>query len=129
MDRARLYSRQRPLRGRWNWRGPLSRDTNATGPRNITLFQGLACGETRKTLQTLFRIDNTTASPSFSTSYSTKSQRRNSSQSRISWVWGQRAVPYSSSLATIQYLQGFANDVIDRSLHFLDPRDVVAMNE
>src|ERR1700720_2958213 len=66
------------------------------------------------------------ATGSASTSYSTNSLRFHSSQSRISEVWGQRAVPKSSSLATAQHLQRFAHHVVNRSLHFLDAGNVVA---
>src|SRR6202451_2239823 len=66
---------------------------------------------------------------SASTSYSTKAERFHSSHSRISCVCGHRAVPNSSSLATTQHLQPFANDVIDRSLHFLNTGYVVALHD
>src|SRR5271163_1855989 len=68
------------------------------------------------------------ASGSASTSYSAKSEPFHSSHSRISCVWGQRAAPKSSSLATNENLQGFADDVVDRGLHFLNARDVIARN-
>src|SRR5579863_9158988 len=69
------------------------------------------------------------AAGSASTSYSTKSERFHSNHSRISPVWGQRAVPKSSSLATVQRLQRFANDVIDRRLHLLNAGNVVAVHD
>src|ERR1700733_1959915 len=69
------------------------------------------------------------AAKSGSTSYSTNSLRFHSSQSRISPVWGQRAVPKSSSLATSQHLQRFAHDMVDRSLHLLNAGDVVAVDD
>src|ERR1700733_11894475 len=65
---------------------------------------------------------------SASTSYSSNWRRCHSSHSRISCVCGQRAVPYNSSLATVQHLQQLADDVVDRGLHFLDTRDVVALH-
>src|ERR1700689_2848362 len=83
------------------------------------------------------------AAGSASTSYSTKSLRFHSSQSRISPVWGQRAAPKSSSLATgvdplilrvlvqgalVQHLQRFADHVIDAGLYFLNAWDVIAIH-
>ena len=41
-------------------------------------------------------------------------------------VYGQLAVPKSSSFATAQHLQSLADDVIDRGLHFLNARNVIA---
>src|SRR5215469_1471685 len=58
-----------------------------------------------------------------------KSCRRNSSQSRISCVCGHRAVPYISSVATMQSLQSLSHHVIDGCLHFLNARDVVAVHD
>src|SRR5882724_8242519 len=66
---------------------------------------------------------------SASTSYSMNSLRFHSSQSRISEVWGQRAVPKSSSLDTAQDLQRFAHHVINRRLGFLDAGDVVTADD
>src|SRR5580692_5338717 len=82
------------------------------------------------------------AAGSASTSYSMKSLRFHSSQSRISPVCGQRAAPKSSSLATsrhllslrilvyripMQHLQCFADHVVDAGLDFLNARDVIAI--
>src|ERR1700731_2032160 len=74
------------------------------------------------------------AALSASTSYSTKSLRFHSSQSRISLVCGQRAVPKSSSLGMFAFLdaqdlQQLAHDMINRSLHFLNARNVIAVHD
>src|ERR1700737_529106 len=65
------------------------------------------------------------ACSSASTSYSSKSIRRISSQSRMSRVYGQPTVPNSSKLATAQRLQILSDDVVDGGLHLLNARDVV----
>src|ERR1700722_13953478 len=73
------------------------------------------------------------AAASASTSYSTKSARFHSSQSRIWLVCGQRALPKSSSIAMTEglprlALQRLAHHVVNRSLHFLNPRNVIAVH-
>src|SRR5215469_11238291 len=68
------------------------------------------------------------ATGSDSTSYSTKSHPRHCNQSRISSVWGQPEAPKSSRVATVEHLQQFANDVIDRSLYLLDSRNVITVH-
>src|SRR5579859_7857331 len=69
------------------------------------------------------------AAGSASTSYSKKSLRLNSSHSRMSCVCGHRVVPKSSSLATGNRLQSFPHDVVNRGLHFLNARNVIALHD
>ena len=63
---------------------------------------------------------------STSTSYSTKSRRCHSSHSRISRCRGSARSRKVQVWPRPDNLQHFADDVIDRGLHFLDARNVVA---
>src|SRR5271168_1033639 len=70
----------------------------------------------------------TRAARSASTSYSTNSVPFHSSHSRISCVYWQLFVPKSSRIATAEHLQSFADDVVNRSLNFLNAWNVIATN-
>src|SRR5580704_12382001 len=65
------------------------------------------------------------ASVSASTSYSTNSRSFQSSHSRNSRVYGQLDDPKSSSFATGDHLQSFAQEVVGGGLHFLNARNVI----
>src|SRR5271154_372061 len=71
----------------------------------------------------------TRAARSASTSYATNSVPFHSSHSRISWVYWQLFVPYSSRIATADHLQGLADHVVNRGLYFLNTRNVIGTND
>src|ERR1700688_131065 len=64
-----------------------------------------------------------------STSNSRKSFPDHSSHSRISLVYGQVAVPYSSRLGIYESLHRIAKSVINRRLNFLNARNVIGAHD
>src|SRR6185437_11089479 len=96
-------------------------------PTSTTLPSSTSTGTVR-TSAAIF-CKRARACESASTSYSTKSRRPNSSHSRISSVYGQRAAPNSSSFDTTEHLQHFAYHVINGSLHLLDTGNVIRVDD